>query len=1670
MLPFRVIVLIAMASLVGENLFAQSRWDCLGAIPICGNDTISIISGASEYDDFSNPNNDRGCITTGEGSHSTWVYFEFREDMPLNSKLEMTLFPPDPSVGWAFEDFDFAIYGPDLNCDSLGSPRRCSYARSLCTFCPYTGMGRGALESQEDAFVHPITGIEVDGYVLPLEVVPGGRYYMLVTKFTGFSTEFAVEWGGEAAAYFNCLPDPACVNLVNAGPDLTYCKSDTFSVRLDARLRTNSPEELTIEWSGTPEAMTLLDSANILKPKVSVPAGFEGSLEYEIRVLQGLCDRTDKVKITVLGSPEPVVTQAEMVCLGESTTLAVQDIYESYLWSNGTTGTSIDAITGQVYSLTVTNASHCAGTVEYTVASFPNSIAKIVEGPVICGDQPTTLRLEDTFVSYEWSDGSTNPTLETTTAGIFSVTVTDANLCVTADTLEVVGFAAPIVSLSEQREACAGEAILLGITEQYPEYRWSNGATTSTISVTQTGIYALSVTDENGCQASASATLTFRDLPAPRIEGDTNLCESTTTILQLIDSNNYESINWSNTATTPAINVNTGGNYSVTVSDDLGCIGSTSITIVERELPILDIEETAFFCPGTSVVLAAGAGHASYLWSTGETSPNIVVWQAGDIGISVSNEFGCTDSGVFEVSERPTTPPVIQGPGGLCFDEEGTLAVNNALYQSYQWSTHPDDTLPNIDIQTGIEAYRITVVDGSGCELVATHHVTNFPRLEVTLEGDPFICDGESTVLKANAGMATYKWSTGSTAAEITIDEPREYSVTITNANGCTDEKTFEVQGLVAPEINIDPELKFCIGASLTLDLTGDYAEYLWSNGDTLPSTTISEPGDYSLMVVGDNGCSASAAFSVSTYVEPQPVFVGETKFCPGESTTISIEDTWYSILWSNGDTQASVVLSEETTLIVTVADASGCVGQGSITVAPFDTIHPSIVGPAEVCPDEVFSLKAGETYPSYEWSVAGATSQEVFPDTVGLFSLTVRDDNGCFVTADWEVRELPRPDVVVTGDTLFCEGTSATLTAISADANTVFWPFNQSNNASVDVEQEGWYSAMATSSNGCTQATSIFVRKLPLPEIQTSALAVIDCTKETVTLGSADMDPNRYTFEWTGESIDDANRFLPQPIVGDTGWYSLVIVDTQTGCQSPSASVRVDDIRFTPRIDFEGVPEIDCDHPTVTIRDANPFNANFDYKWYNEARDPISGNNRSEITTGTPGLYFLEVLDQSSGCNTRDSIRITQDQAFPQVSSTANGPITCDNPTTKIIGTIANTLPSQEVTWEIITGALETTTDNLSAIATSPGTYVLFVENTTNGCVASDTIVILENIIPPPAMAGPDQTLDCESKEASLVAQVAENRQLSYAWIHPNGSIVDGEQLTASQTGTYTLRVQDPENGCIALDEVEVLLDENQPIGMEINIEHPDCKGETDGFIRINKVEGSEGPFIFEFNGGGYKDVREFSNIAPGSYEISVQNVAGCTYTTEVRVNDGREITINLGEDQEVERGAEVVIKPEMSIPLDEIGSLIITNNEGSSCGDCFESWTFIPESSGVYVAKLVDENGCKAEDRVRITIRIPNKIYIPNTFSPNDDGNNDWFTIFSNGDVKMVNSLKIFDRWGDMLFENGNFLPNILSEGWDGKFKQKPVNTGVYVYFVELELSDGTVIRDSGDVTVVW
>lgn len=273
---------------------------------------------------------------------------------------------------------------------------------------------------------------------------------------------------------------------------------------------------------------------------------------------------------------------------------------------------------------------------------------------------------------------------------------------------------------------------------------------------------------------------------------------------------------------------------------------------------------------------------------------------------------------------------------------------------------------------------------------------------------------------------------------------------------------------------------------------------------------------------------------------------------------------------------------------------------------------------------------------------------------------------------------------------------------------------------------------------------------------------------------------------------------------------------------------------------------------------------------------------------------------------------------------------------------------------------------------------------------------------------------------------------------------------------------------GCDSVVQVQLLFIKTLSAVYILN--SPTCQNGTDGFLVIDTIEGGLPPFIVQLSGFAPIVVDTFplvfDNLSVGFYQLRLEDADGVEATEDLVLDNPPALVLSAGEDQTVDLG--------LSTSLSALASFAVDNWSWSpadylSCLDCPDPTVLQPGADIAYTLTALSVDGCAVSDEVSITVVKSRNIFVPNAFSPNNDGINDWLTVFAGPNVSQVRNFQVFDRWGNQLFRAAALKPGDLSSGWDGTFRGALMDAGVYVWFAEVAFVDGEVLIFEGDVMLV-
>jgi gliding motility-associated-like protein len=344
-----------------------------------------------------------------------------------------------------------------------------------------------------------------------------------------------------------------------------------------------------------------------------------------------------------------------------------------------------------------------------------------------------------------------------------------------------------------------------------------------------------------------------------------------------------------------------------------------------------------------------------------------------------------------------------------------------------------------------------------------------------------------------------------------------------------------------------------------------------------------------------------------------------------------------------------------------------------------------------------------------------------------------------------------------------------------------------------------------------------------------------------------------------------------------------------------------------------------------------------------------------------------------------------------------------------------------------------------------------------------------------PVADAGQDVALDCLAGVVSLGgANTSAGPGLSYSWTAAGGALISDPASAfteVSQPDVFTLTVIDLATGC--RDQDEVIVDSDVDfLNPHVSISPVSCFQADDGAIQVDSVSGGQGPFSYSLNGGAFTSQSFFNRLAAGEYTLVISDSKGCRSELFFLLEQPDEVQVILaadleGEERIIQLGDSLRLRAIINIPFEAVDT-ILWFPDTLGCSGCAEL-TVAPQQTSTFSVTVIDRNGCGDTDRLTIFVKKIRDVYIPNVFSPNGDGINDVFMIFGGQEAVKVRSFLIFNRWGESVFEAFNFPLNDQSYGWNGNFRGRPMNSGVFVYLAEIEMIDGETLIFKGDFNLL-
>lgn len=739
----------------------------------------------------------------------------------------------------------------------------------------------------------------------------------------------------------------------------------------------------------------------------------------------------------------------------------------TFTWLSGQTTEDISNLPAGTYTLTVQDNKGCQSIQSYIVNQPAAALAlSSTAVDVACHGQATgSINLTTTGgtagYTYSWSDGSgvilpfQTEDLSNLAASTYTVLVQDSKGCTASHSQSIAQPTAPLSSTpSVTAINCFGVATgainpgIAGGTAPYT-YAWSNGATTPTLSNVVAGTYVLTVTDGQLCTDTYSYTV---NQPASAVSvslsGTDIKCfgDATGAIVSNATggSPGYTYV-WNTGATTANLSSIIAGNYSITVTDSKGCTANASITLNQPLAPLAASNtHTDVNCFGQStgaidVTVNGGTTPYSYIWTNGSsfilstTTQDLSNLAADYYAVTVTDANGCLASTNTTITQ-PVAPLALTGTVNdvNCFGiSDGAVDITvtgGTVPYTYVWSNGASSQ-DITNVPAGV--YTVAITDGLGCTINGQFTVLQpNAALTVSTTTEPVTCFGFSdgavnSFVSGGTQPYTYAWSNSATTSSISLVPTGIYTLTVTDAQGCTAFTGATVsQPTNALNVTISVTDPTCYGYSdgeIALTVTGGTQPYYfnWGNQNEIllnnPSETLMNvpASSYLFRVRDDNNCIFEQIVTVN---QPTPLVVTAQAFdalCYGANTgsvdlTVSGSTPPYTYQWSDGQTTEDATALVSGAYEYTVTDFQGCEVKGVSIVGQPDELKIDYTITEVSCVDQfdgaISTVVYGGTAPyTYVWST-GATTTGISELAPGTYMLTVSDDNLCESTFDFVI------------------------------------------------------------------------------------------------------------------------------------------------------------------------------------------------------------------------------------------------------------------------------------------------------------------------------------------------------------------------------------------------------------------------------------------------------------------------------------------------------------------------------------------------------------------------------------------------------------------------------------------------------------------------------------------
>jgi gliding motility-associated-like protein len=1142
------------------------------------------------------------------------------------------------------------------------------------------------------------------------------------------------------------------------------------------------------------------------------------------------------------------------------------------------------------------------------------------------------------------------------------------------------------------------------------------------------------------------------------------------------------------------VNIFGGGNHFVVVQDATGCRDTAYFSIAEPPPLDLSATSTTALCNGeNSGALNAsstgGSGAVSFSWqnclggsiTTGAAQVNLF---AGCYQVTAVDANGCRDSLSITVDEPAammfTSSQDSVDCSGLT-NGTATISVSGGTAPyTYQW-----DNGQTTATATGLDAdfHSVVVKDSIGCKAATLVQVL-----------EPALLSIDSLVLKAvtcagaNNGTANilvqggtkpykYAWSNTQTTQKANNLAPGTYTVTVSDFHGCSVVVSANI-GSPSP-ILVDftgISLEKCAAdcnAKATIAPSGGTPPYTLDWGlpnvpaGAYTATTLCA-GEYIVTVTDGKGCTETNKLTIAPTTPLDLKYNTTPPTCQGQingsvQSSVSGGATPYQYLWSNGQSNATVQNVGCGPVFLTLTDANGCVVSDTVFVD-----CPAVIVVQQVLPQPVrcfgesngqinVAAQGGLAPLTYQWSDPnGQATATATGLSVGTYTVTITDGNGCKATATGSVTQPDLLTAPLTALDVVCFGENSGSVTASPQGGTAPYTYTWPSGPGQQVLSElsaGTYTVTVVDARQCSVINSSTVQQPALPldlsviqEKQACFGASDGIAKATASGGNG----GPFSYLWSNTSSGSSIGGL------SPGAYQVTASDVK-GCTSAAAvsintleAVEVN-VSFTPPTCFGK------NDARAAINFLSGGLGQGDTTQYSYAWNIAGAGSVTRLTNLFGNKTYGVTVSDAQGCSGEFSFFVPEPPALEILFSVKNATCYGYSDGEAAITQVLNAAAPLTYSWSTGKTSAEVT-------GLSQGIYTVRIEDA-KACLATTSVpVSAPDLLEASLTAG--QLVCAGDTDAYLEASTTGGTP-TYAYTWSSGATAS--KITDLPPGTYSLTVAD-QNACTTIVTQTIL--DPAPLLISLANEQPYCFGESTGRIKVI-AQGGKKPYQYQLNELGFGSSSTFLALPAGDYAVAVRDANGCANDTTFTLTAPPPLDVSLwAADSTLILGDSTLLLPNVG---NAVGTVSYAWNssflEALPCIDstCSSVWAR-PVLSTTYTVIVTDETGCTGTGSVEVSIEKPRGVFVPSGFSPNGDSNNDLLHVHGKGEqIRAVRLFRVYDRWGELVYEDSAFKVNDLNRGWDGRFRGKECPPGVYVWLAEVEYIDGFIDVARGDVTLL-